>query len=716
MCLLCAASSALIGQESIRLLPGVDSWTSASQQLLDARPSVAVQETVDIGDSDLWFHIDLKDSNSELLYFPSHTLDRYRVYSLASNTLLYDSGLRNPNILIWNPKTKISLGRSWGTSFFIQIQAPSKSDIPFVFLSFEETEKIEAPELINNGMYYGGIILLTIISFLISAFNKDQDSWKLGVTLFAWFLSTFTMWGYGNAPLPFDILEVLTGISNQLIVVSSMASAWFTKSFLAKSAGKSLIYMGLQLCVWLHLAYLIGSILFGVNWLISICLVLASILIGSLTTVVAVINRDKSARYLFAASICAAIPFIFILFKPITQQATIALSLLALIMLMLALMQRLAERFHALGRQAKVASERERFLASMSHEIRTPLNGIIGFSELCSQEDLQGDVKHYFHQIDRSSKMLLGIVNDVLDYSKLQASDVDVTSESMSVRSTLEDVITINRSIADLNLISLSYEIAEDVAEYLVTDPFRCAQILINLCGNAVKFSRNGNVKIKVFREKADVLFQVIDDGIGIEDDVLESLFNPFSQADASIARKFGGTGLGLAISKQLCTLLNGELTAVSEKDKGSTFTFRLPYHKGEAPVVSAKADIEKLRGKRVLLAEDNTVNLQLATLILEKNGMLVDSATDGNIAFEKASENQYDFILMDMQMPELSGPEATKKIRKLGFKQPIIAMTANTSESDRDTCISAGMNDYLAKPIEQQQLLKKLELWSIAN
>jgi CheY-like chemotaxis protein len=237
--------------------------------------------------------------------------------------------------------------------------------------------------------------------------------------------------------------------------------------------------------------------------------------------------------------------------------------------------------------------------------------------------------------------------------------------------------------------------------------------VLINLCGNAVKFSRNGHVKIKVSLDKNHIVFEVIDNGIGIEEDLLAGLFNPFYQADPSTARKFGGTGLGLAISKQLCQLLEGELTAVSEKGKGSTFTFRLPYKKGTAPEEPAKADLSILAGKRVLLAEDNTVNLLLATRILEKNGLLVDSAENGKIALNKASINDYDFILMDMQMPELSGTEATEQIRNIGFMQPIIAMTANTTDSDKEACFNSGMNDYLSKPIEQQQLLKTLELWS---
>lgn len=383
---------------------------------------------------------------------------------------------------------------------------------------------------------------------------------------------------------------------------------------------------------------------------------------------------------------------------------------------MLALLQRIAEQTQRWAMKADLASERKRFLASMSHEIRTPLNGIIGFSELANQESLDGNVKTYFKQIDRSSKVLLGIVNDVLDYAKLQATEITPNVAALNIKQTIEDVITINLPTAIRNGIDLSYQIDASLPEYVTTDPQRCLQILINLCGNAVKFSKNGSVRITASQENAELVFNVIDNGVGINKEVLAGLFNPFKQADASTARQFGGTGLGLAISKQLSELLGGTLDAVSEYGQGSIFTLRLPFEAAEPPEQHIKISADRLKGKRILVAEDNPINLLLAAQILKKHGMNSDSAEDGKIALEKASKNHYDFILMDMQMPELSGPKATMEIRKLGISSPIIAMTANTSESDRNECLSSGMNDYLAKPIEQQHLLQKLVQWSASN
>lgn len=710
--LLCSICFAANGSELVTSLPGAHDWASAVSLVNPSRPQAA-KGFLSIPDGQLWVHVDISSGKSDFLNFPNNVFDRYQIYSADTNDVLYDSGIRNPNVIDWNPSTKLSLTREWGLNFFLYLETASDSSVPFEFMTFQQHEIKEHPGFVNVGMYYGSIVLMSAFCLLLSFFNKDPDAWKLGLTILAWAVPSFAVWGYGDTILPYDLGEILGSAVNQLVVVASMASAWFTTHFLKNSAGHSKLYYGIKIILVLQALYLIGSLVFGISWIIALALVLFPNFGSAILAVIAFLNGDRAAPYLFVTSLCSASPFIFLFINPLSQQSTIALAMLTLTLTMLALMQRIGERFHALGHQARVASERERFLASMSHEIRTPLNGIIGFSELCSQENLEGDVKQYFHQIDRSSKMLLGIVNDVLDYSKLQAADVEVVSEAMSIEHTLKDVITINKPLADLNGITLSYEIAPDVGEYLLTDPYRCAQVLINLCGNAVKFSRDGDVQLRASRDKQDILFQVIDNGIGIEKDVLASLFNPFSQANAGTARKFGGTGLGLAISKQLCELLNGELSAVSKEGQGSEFTFRLPYRECEPPATPSIADVSNLAGKRVLLAEDNAVNLKLATRILEKNGLTVDAATDGKIALEKATKNDYDFILMDMQMPELTGTQTTIEIRELGINHPIIAMTANTSESDKEACMDAGMNDFLAKPIEQQQLLKKLELWS---
>lgn len=702
-----------MAKESVQVLENATDWPSAFTEAASASPVSLHQGSISFANDRAWLKIDLSDSDADILYFPSHSLDRFKVYDSNTNTLLFEGGDSTPQLANWNPETSLPLSRHWGETFFLELELSPEDQVSFELMTFDEYKQATALVLVNSGIYYGGIILMALFSLLLSVFSKDPDAWRLGVTLLTWFVSVFTVWGYGDISLPFNLQNLLLAASNQILVVSSITSAWFSINFLDRFAKHCWGHKGLKLCMYAGIVYMPLSAILGINWVFTILLMISTGVMGTLACIEASRNGDKAAHYLLGSSVFAISPFIFLFFTPLSQQAAIGFGIASLTLIMLSLMHRVSERFHELGRQARVASERERFLASMSHEIRTPLNGIIGFSELCNQEDLEGDVKHYFDQIDRSSKMLLGIVNDVLDYSKLQAEEVDLVFEPMSVKQTLEDVLTVIRPQAAQNSISLSYEIAENIAEHIVTDPYRCAQVLINLCGNAVKFSTDGNVLIKVSRAQNIISFDVIDNGVGIDKDLLAGLFNPFSQADAETARKFGGTGLGLAISKQLCQLLGGELSAVSKKGEGSTFSFRLPYKEGKALALTPNADVAKLAGKKVLLAEDNAVNLLLATRILEKNGLLIDSATDGKIALEKASKNHYDFILMDMQMPELSGTEATEEIRKLGFDRPIIAMTANTADSDKEACINAGMSDYLAKPIEQQQLLRKLEHWA---
>ncbi|MFK7864348.1 MAG: response regulator [Pseudohongiellaceae bacterium] len=621
--------------------------------------------------------------------------------------------MRDPDEANWNPQTVIALVREWGDEILLQLDTQPELTLSYEFFTYREYKASKFPELVNVGMYYGSIILMSTFCVLLSLFNRDPDAWKLGVTVLAWAFPSFAVWGYGDTALPFNLNGILESVVNQLIVMASMLSSWFSINFLRQSTSHSKVYSAVKLSMGIQAVYLCSTFLLGISWLLTVFLILIPNVLGTALAIVATLNKDKAAPYLIGTSCCTALPFVFLFISPLNQQSTIAVAMVSLILIILALMQRMGERFHSLGLQAKVASERERFLASMSHEIRTPLNGIIGFSELCSKENLEGKVKDYFFQIDRSSKMLLGIVNDVLDYSKIQTSGIDLISESMSVEKTLKDVLIVTRPLADVNNVDLSYEISPDVSEFLITDPFRCAQILINLCGNAVKFSQKSKVNITVSRDQKNIMFKVKDEGIGIEKEVLAGLFDPFSQADASTARKFGGTGLGLAISKQLSSLLGGELSAISTKGKGSTFTLSLPYFPGKAPESPALADTSVLSGKKVLIAEDNPVNLKLVTHILANSGLYTDSAIDGKAALTKATKNKYDFILMDMQMPELSGTEATLKIRELGFNQPIIALTANASASDREACLNAGMNDFLAKPIEQQQLLKKLVHWS---
>ncbi len=711
--LVCLANGSVFAADSVRLLQTVQTLeaATAAAKVLGGEPLLG---TLPQERADAWLHVTLENPNTAVLHFPTHSVAQYAVYEVETGQLLetFSSPFQPATHIDWNPRFTLSFDRSWGNEFLIHLTMVTLSDMPYALMTFEQYHDLISSQLINSGVFYGAISLMALFSFSLYALNKDKNAGLLSLSFTVWILTMLSIWGYGASPMPFGLSDFLPALSNQLTILGSLTGGMFTAYFLRPSVAKTTIHNILRLSLLLQAFYLIVSFISAPLWGLTIVVSIVSGMLCMSCSVLAIARGDGAARYLLGSAVLINSPFVFIFISPFNPQTLIVVGIGALVLVMLALLQRMAEQIQSWARKADLASERERFLASMSHEIRTPLNGIIGFSELANQEKMNGKVADYFKQIDRSSKVLLGIVNEVLDYAKLQATEITPNFAPLNIKQTLEDVITINLPTATKNGIDLSYGVDENLPEYVTTDPQRCLQILINLCGNAVKFSKNGSVSIAAKRENSQLVFEVIDNGIGINKDVLAGLFNPFKQADASTARQFGGTGLGLAISKQLCELLGGSLTAVSEYGKGSTFTLRLPFVAAEKPSSEKPVSGVFLHGKRVLVAEDNPINLLLATQILKKHGLLIDTAEDGEIALKKASENHYDFILMDMQMPQLSGTQATLELRKRGFNTPIIAMTANTSQSDRDACLASGMNDYLAKPIEQQQLLQKLALW----
>lgn len=367
--------------------------------------------------------------------------------------------------------------------------------------------------------------------------------------------------------------------------------------------------------------------------------------------------------------------------------------------------------------QAEAASlAKTRFVANMSHEIRTPLGVITGFADLALRSmEKPEEVKNYLEIVRKNAGVLAELIGNVLDLSKVEAHMLEVEKINVSLRSLIDEVSESLQLKANKKGIEFSFDINENVPRTIESDPTRLRQILINLVGNALKFTEQGWVKLKVFAEGGNICFRISDSGIGISQEQIPRLFKPFSQADSSMNRKFGGTGLGLLLSSQLAVALSGSLELIaSEIGEGSTFEVKIPYDTSHSEIFQSRVstptvDVPDLFGKAILLVEDSLENRVLISHYLIPTKAQVVIAENGLVALEKISSQPFSYVLMDIQMPVMDGFDAAGKMRKLGFKNPIIAITAHALKGEKEKALDAGFSDYLTKPISEIQLLKTI-------
>jgi PAS domain S-box-containing protein len=368
------------------------------------------------------------------------------------------------------------------------------------------------------------------------------------------------------------------------------------------------------------------------------------------------------------------------------------------------------------------AAAKEIFLANMSHEIRTPMNAIIGMGRQLQRTSLDEQQQFYLGTINKAAEHLLVLINDILDISKIEAGKLNLEHIGFRPHDVIHHCIQVMEHKAEEKGLKLLKENSPAPETIFIGDPYRLTQVLLNLLSNAIKFTEEGKVSIScllqpVIDKRQLIILSVKDTGIGMDEEFLSNIFRKFTQEEQSTARKYGGTGLGMSISKQLTELMNGHIEVSSRKGEGTTITLTIPFELGtesDIPQTKGKViDSSILRNKKILLVEDNEMNRLVATTLLENYGVITEEVHNGAEAVQALKSRYYDLVLMDVQMPVLNGLDATMIIRQeINQFVPIIALTANAIKGEAEKCLKAGMNDYISKPFEEEELINAIARW----